>query len=198
MINESTFRLPVGLPKKNATHCPNFHSRFYQIDCSGIDTLLALNLNGLHGTPTPSPPAVSGIARFLQHLLLFRGTTILICPIWEGSNFWRLLCPADHTHSAPFIRGYHPLTAWGLHPDIGLGPIGHPSFLANPITRHQWEWAAFLIDTTNNFPGPFQTSVLSGSTSISANGATTARVSSPLRHPPRPRRPAKSKSYVTP
>ena len=34
------------------TLCPNFYSRFYQIDCSGINTL-ALNLNGLHAYAFP-------------------------------------------------------------------------------------------------------------------------------------------------
>ena len=127
--------------------CPTFHSRFYQVACSGINTL-ALNLNGMYAYAFPP---VSAIARFLQHLLQFTVTTILICPVWEGSNYWRILCP-DHYHTAPYVKGYHPLTAWGSNPDIRTGPIGHPSFLTKVHSRHQWKWAAFLIDTTNNFP----------------------------------------------
>ena len=124
--------------------CDSFYSRFGQVGCSGIDTL-SLNLTGIKGYAFP-PVAI--ITRFLRHLLQFRCSVIVILPVWTGSSFWQIICP-DGVHSAPFVRGHLRLTSHLPSPDVVIGPIGRPSFLSEPHSRHRYEWVALHLDTTS-------------------------------------------------
>jgi hypothetical protein len=127
--------------------CQTFFSRYFQIGTAGIN-LFDQDINGLYSLAFPP---VSLITKFLNYLLQFQGVTIVILPIWHGSSFWDILCPDDHIHTAPFIRGFHRLTSHtSPKPDITMGEIGRPEFLTHSNSRHTYEWAAFLINTLPN------------------------------------------------
>ena len=138
--------------------CEKFYSRFGQIDTSGVDSL-TLDLSG-HPLCYAFPP-VSLIGKFLQHILNFEISLILIVPVWTASSFWQLLCPG-RTHSTPFVRNFRPLSSRLPRPDISPGPVGKPSFLRDTDRRHKHEWIALHIDTScpDSYTGPpFCTSV---------------------------------------
>jgi hypothetical protein len=102
------------------TICRSFHSRFGQINTSGINSL-HLPIPGV-GINHAFPP-VALIAQFLHHLFAHRARTIVIVPVWERNKFWRILCP-DHVRTGPAITQFLALTSRGTQPDIGMGPIG--------------------------------------------------------------------------
>jgi hypothetical protein len=130
------------------TKCQRFFSRFFQVGTAGVDTLHQ-NLNGLYALAFP-PVAI--ITKFLQHLLRFKGVTILIIPIWTGASFWRLICPDNGHHPAGYVRQFFRLSARKPLAHISRGPIGNPGFLQQSASRHLWEWGAFVIDTTVAYP----------------------------------------------
>ena len=125
--------------------CDKFHSRFGQIGTSGVDSL-TLDLSGL--PLCYAFPQVSLIGKFVQHILNFKLSVILIIPVWTASSFWQLLCPG-RIHTAPFVRNFLPLTSRLPCPDVSAGPVGTPSFLRDTDRRHKNEWVAFHIDTSS-------------------------------------------------
>ena len=132
--------------------CAKFHSRFGQIGTSGVDSL-ALDLSDL--PLCYAFPPVSLIGKFVQHLLNFKISVILIIPVWTASSFWQLLCPG-RIHTAPFVRNFLPLTSRFPSPDIIAGPVGNPSFLRDTNRRHKHEWIGLHIDTSgpSSYTGP--------------------------------------------